>query len=226
MKPSVNHAYVTEEFADQCPQCGGPMQPVPYFSAMVNQGGTHREMYSLTKDKIVTTYNLSFITPHNGGYCPACSQKSVEKENENIRENNKRQAAIWDSLSEKERKARRVPGLTIAAIVFLALSLLMVALWMFGALNLAEGIAMGILFLIIGVVLGLGSWASNDGLFPLVHNPSQGQPKELYDAPGPTTYTAEELSRKIVDRLKPAAGVVSFATRQYYTPGDMQRLRR
>ena len=226
MKPSAYYAYLTDEYTEQCPQCGGPMQQVPYFSAMVSDAGTHREMASLTKDRIVTTYNLSFITPQFGGYCPACTRAAIDRENENIREKNKRQAAIWDSLSENERKARRCPGLTIAAIVFLALALAVAALWLFKALSPGEGIVLGLLFLIVGVVLGLISWASNNGLFPLLHSPSQAKPHELYDAPNATTYTAEELARKIVDRLKPAAGVVSFATRQYYTPGDMQRMRR
>ncbi|MBQ6324614.1 MAG: hypothetical protein IJI26_00935 [Clostridia bacterium] len=226
MKPTVYSAFVTEEYTDQCPQCGGPMQQVPYYSAMVTKGGTHREMASLTKDRIVTTYNLSFITPHMGGYCPACTRQAVEKENENILENNKKRAAAWDSLSEKERKVRSCPVLTVVALVCMALALLMLLLWLFKVVSIGEGLALGIMFLVFGGILGLISWASNDGLFPLRHNPSEGKPHELYDMPDFSTYTAEELAKKIVDRLDSGIGAGPIATRNYYTPGAMQRMQR
>ena len=128
MKPDVSLAVVTDEYQEVCPHCGRPMQQVPYYSAVMSKGGTHRQIASLTQDKIVTTYNLSFITTIFGGYCPTCTLNAISKQNEIIREQNEHKSKEWNSLSEKERTARYCPWMTIVFLASSAFSILMLIL--------------------------------------------------------------------------------------------------
>ncbi len=220
MKPDVSLAVVTDEYQEVCPHCGRPMQQVPYYSAVMSKGGTHREIASLTQDKIVTTYNLSFITTIFGGYCPTCTLNAISKQNEIIREQNEHKSKEWNSLSEKERTARYCPWMTIVFLASSAFSILMLILTFLKSIDIRVGIALMILSAILSVVFGLGSWASNDGLFPLRHAASGFAKRELLEPV--SDFSLEDLAQKIVKRRRSAKE--AFGGMSYFTPKDLERM--
>ena len=230
MSQEVNCAFVTPEYQEKCPKCGMDMQQVPYFSGVLVKLGQRREAASLSRDRIFQSYSIDDIRPCIGGYCPHCTQATMDRVNQSdlerrvgILEEDRAAHAKWEALTEKQRKSRRCPAGTVIFFLFTALTIVLLCCWLFGTMERSTALTLMVCTALIGGIAGfMMLFVAEGGLFPLRYPEPKGTVfRDLYDI---SRITQEELADKIVKERNKFPDSDIRGPRMWYTPETLRKL--